>query len=273
MITDLVAKIGTDASPLVPMGARDGETSRIYSRDMANRPLHEWLSAALARNGVSQAELARQLSDVLSRSIPRSAVNKMVLGSRAISADEMLAIARILKSAPPTSADGAEVPEVTQLRAGLVEIPNAGHVEAGTFRSAPDFTDIEEEPTLGLPDPRFPWARLVSFSVGGDSMNRLQPRPILAGDKIICVDFEDLDGRVPLRDGMTVVVEQTRDGGHLREWSVKQLELYEDRMEFHPRSSNSKHKPIVVKVDDEADDGRTVRILALVRQITNELPL
>src|SRR5690606_21962273 len=144
----------------------------------------------------------------------RSAVNKMALGGREISGDEMLAIAGILGIAPPGANAAQERPELTQIKGGMIEIPNAGRVEAGTFRSAPDFADIEEEPTLGLPDPKFPWARLVSFSVGGDSMNKLAPRPILSGDKIICVDFEDLDGRVPLRDGMVVVVERTRDGGH-----------------------------------------------------------
>lgn len=252
------------------MPARDVPLPRIYHRDMEKLALNTWLTEGLEQAGMSQAELARQLGDTLSRSIPRSAVNKMVLGLREIKGDEMLAIAGILGIATP---GGETAPELTRVKTGMVEIPNAGHVEAGAFRAAPDFTDIEEEPTLGLPDPKFPWARLVSFSVGGDSMNKLAPRPILSGDKLICVDFEDLDGRVPLRDGMVVVVERTRDGGHLREWSVKQLELYTDRWEFHPRSTNPKHKPIIVPLDDDADDGKTVRILALVRQITNEIPL
>ena len=273
MIADHVAKIGTNASGLVPMPARDVAWPGIYPRDMLKTPLNAWLADALKQSGMSQAELARHLSDTLSRSIPRSAVNKMALGGRDISGEEMLAIASILGVPAPGGTAVPERPELTRVHSGMIEIPNAGHVEAGAFRAAPDFSDVEEEPTLGLPDPKFPWARLVSFSVGGDSMNRLNPRPILAGDKIICVDFEDLDGRVPLRDGMVVVVERTRDGGHLREWSVKQLELYTDRMEFHPRSTNAKHKPIVVPLDDEADDGKTVRILALVRQITNEIPI
>jgi len=102
-------------------------------------------------------------------------------------------------------------------------------------------------------------------------MNKLEPRPILAGDRIVCVDFDDLDNRVPLRDGMVVVVERTRDAGFLREWSVKQLEFYEDRVEFHPRSTNPRHKPIVIPRDYQADDGQEVRILALVRRIVNEL--
>lgn len=263
----------TIASADVPMADRDIATLGIYRPDMLKDRLKDWLVASLELRKMSQAELARRLTEALSRSIPRSAVNKMVLGSREISGQEMLAIADILDVPSPLPGPANDEPELTRTKEGLTAIANAGIVEAGAFRAAPDFTDIEEDPTFDLPDPKFPWARQVSFTVAGDSMNKLQPRPILPGDKVICVDFGDLNGRVPLRDGMTVVVERTRDGGHLREWSIKQLELYEDRMEFHPRSSNPKHKPIIVPVDYQADDGETFQILALVRRISNEIPL
>lgn len=273
-MTPIVSIIGTNTSPDVPMPDRDIQTPGIYRPDMLKDLLKEWLAASLEANGMSQAELARQLTERLARSIPRSAVNKMVLGVREISGNEMLAISDILGVAAPKP-DGAiaEPPELTASKEGLVAIANAGLVEAGAFRAAPDFSDIEAEPVFDLPDPKFPWARQVSFTVAGDSMNRLEPRPILPGDKLICVDFEDLAGRVPLRDRMTVVVERTRDGGHLREWSVKQLELYTDRMEFHPRSTNPRHKPIIVPLNEDADDGETARILALVRRVSNEIPI
>lgn len=270
---DNVPIIDTIASGFVSIVARDIATREIYRPGMLKNVLKDWLDAALKHREMSQAELARQLTLALSRSIPRSAVNKMVLGEREISGAEMLAIAQILGVPSPRPEAVGDEPEITRTKEGLTAIANAGIVEAGAFRSAPDFIDIEEEPTFDLPDPKFPWARQVSFTVAGDSMNRLQPRQILPGDKVICVDFNDLNGRVPLRDGMTVVVERTRDGGHLREWSIKQLEIYEDRMEFHPRSSNPRHKPIVVPVDYQADDGETFRILALVRRISNEIPI
>ena len=95
----------------------------------------------------------------------------------------------------------------------------------------------------------------------------------MPGDRVITVAYDDVDGEVALRDGMVVVVERTRDGGHTREWSVKQIELYEDRVEFHPRSTNPRHKPIVVDRDHTADDGTTVQIVGLVRRIVNELPI
>jgi transcriptional regulator with XRE-family HTH domain len=147
-----------------------------------------------------------------------------------------------------------------------------GKVEAGTFREVDPF-DQSERATMEIPvDPRFPHARQLIFEVSGDSMNNLKPRPILEGDRIVGIAYEDVEGQMVLRDGMVVVVERTRDDGQYREWSVKELVLLKDRTEFHPRSTNPRHKPIVVDRDLFADDGTKVNILALVRRIINELP-
>ena len=103
-------------------------------------------------------------------------------------------------------------------------------------------------------------------------MNNLRPRPILEGDRVVGVSYEDVAHEAVLRDGMVVIVERTRDGGHTREWSVKQVEIYQGRTEFHPRSTNARHKPIVVERDMFADDGTQVEIIALVRRVVNDLP-
>lgn len=163
-----------------------------------------------------------------------------------------------------------EPPELSPSAGRLISVPVVGTVEAGAFRQAEDIYQDEPEFILVQSDPDFPHARITAWDVAGDSMNALKPRPIFPGDRVIGINFEDLDNRVPLRDGMVVVVEQVRDGGHIREWSVKQIELYDDRIEFHPRSTSAKHKPIVVTRDLWADDGREVSILALVRRVTNE---
>ena len=150
-----------------------------------------------------------------------------------------------------------------------------GVVEAGSFREVNDFEDPDRIVPDAEEDPRFPGVPLISFDVAGDSMNALQPTPILPGQRVIGVDFEGLRNRVPLRDGMIVIVEQSLSGGHLRERSVKQLEMHRDRTEFCPRSSNPKHKPIVVPFDtvDQGDeDGREVKVLAIVRQVISDLP-
>lgn len=148
-----------------------------------------------------------------------------------------------------------------------------GKVAAGVFREVDDFDQSAPERVWEPPDAMFPHARRMAFDVDGDSMNQLEPRPIMHGDRLICVAFEDVASQVRVRDGLVVVVERTRDGGHTREWSAKQVELYEDRIEFHPRSTNPKHKPIVVMRDAQADDGVQVEIIGLVRAVRNDIPL
>ncbi|ABS68840.1 putative prophage repressor [Xanthobacter versatilis] len=150
-------------------------------------------------------------------------------------------------------------------------IPVAGTVEAGTFREADDSNQDEPEFVPAEPDKRWPDARQVAFRVAGDSMNALKPVPILEGATLICVDYEDIADRHPLRNGMIVVVERAALGGQMREWSVKQLEVLDDRFVFHPRSTSQKHKPIVVTTDFEADDGMVVSVLAIVRGILNRI--
>lgn len=54
-----------------------------------------WIRDALKHAQMSQAALSRELTRTLGRSIDKAAVNKMTMGKRNISADEMLAIERI----------------------------------------------------------------------------------------------------------------------------------------------------------------------------------
>ena len=86
-------------------------------------------------------------------------------------------------------------------------------------------------------DKEYPDASLVIFEVAGDSMNNLTPYPILPGVRVIALDYSDPRGRLALRDGMVVVVEQFTHDGSLRELSAKQIELYDDRIEFCPARS------------------------------------
>lgn len=154
-----------------------------------------------------------------------------------------------------------------------VPVPHVGTVAAGMFQLVEDIDQSEPEISYLPPDPQFPNARRMIFDVEGTSMNALQPRPILPGDKAVCVAYEDIAHAMPLRDGMVVVVQRTRDGGHLREWSIKQIEYYEDRIEFHPRSTDASYKPIVVPHDYDADEGTAVEIIALLRMTMTAYPI
>lgn len=209
--------------------------------------------------------------------ISRSQFIKLERGERGMTARTINLAAKAFGVAPSTILDDASSDEIQNTELVLapsrvVPVPVVGTVEAGTFRAVEDISQEEPEFVLAAQDPQYPSARISAFDVAGDSMNALKPRPIFPGDRVIGINFEDLENRVPIRDGMVVVVERLRDGGHIREWSVKQVELYEDRIEFHPRSTNRKHQPIIVQRDLEADDGQEVSILAIVRRVINEFP-
>lgn len=164
-----------------------------------------------------------------------------------------------------------EVEELIPVSQRSVRVLYGGFVEAGSYREISEFTDVEPEEIYLPPDKDHPRVPQIAFDVKGDSMNELKPRPIMPGDRVIALDYEGLGGRVALHTGMIVVVQQSLEGGHLVERSIKQLEVYEDRYEFHPRSSVKRHKPIVVTHNMEADDGREVRILAWARNVLNSL--
>ncbi len=231
---------------------------------MRKEQYRDWLAANLERTGKSQSDLARHLG------IEPGKVNKVLHGTRKLQLHEYEQ-ARVFFGIE----DDEDRPNVDLIiRSKFLSAPVVGKVEAGAFREVDELEDDSERLEIVVPaDDKFPSARVTVFDVVGDSMNALAPRPILEGDRVVCVAYEDVGRSLPLRDGMVVVVERSRDGGHTREWSVKQLEVYEDRVECHPRSHNSRHKPIVIDRDLEADDGVSVRILAIVRRVVNDIPL
>jgi phage repressor protein C with HTH and peptisase S24 domain len=228
---------------------------------MTDDPILQWVVENLKKPGRSQSELARRLG------VHPSAINKLVNGKRGLKSSEIPIAAEYFGEEAP-SAEVRLAPA-----AQLLPITVNGKLAAGVFREVDDFDQSAPERIWEPPDEKFPNARRMAFDVEGDSMNALEPRPIMPGDRLICVAFEDVANQVRVRDGLVVVVERTRDGGHTREWSVKQVELYEDRTEFCPRSTNKAHRPIVVKRDAQADEGVKVEIIALVRSVRNDLPL
>lgn len=163
------------------------------------------------------------------------------------------------------SSEAVEKSEVLPSDMKVTAIRVAGTTEAGTFREVDQYDDGGDgEYVFDEQDAEFPRARMMAFDVAGDSMNEADP-PILPGARVVCVDFGDTG--LPLIDGMLVVVERIQEGGHRREWSVKEVETLEDRTVFHPRSSNKKHKPIVMWDDPEKDPGESAEVIALVRSV------
>lgn len=190
---------------------------------------------------------------------------------RDIQLHEMPRIIEFFGEAPSGWTRPSTTQELHQVLPGFTTGVVIGKAEAGAFREASDLNQ-EEAPRIQVPeDSRFPNARVLIFEASGDSMNALQRQPILEGSLLVCVSYEDIAHEYPLRTGMVVVVERTRDGGHLREWSVKQVELGEERIEFHPRSTNPRHEPIVIDRDPHADTGTNVQIIALVRRVMTDI--
>ncbi|MBX5021191.1 LexA family protein [Rhizobium lentis] len=227
---------------------------------MLEDPYKKWVIENLEKPGKSQTGLAKALG------LHPSAINKVVSGKRQLKSHEVAGAAAYFGEAAP----GGE--EVKPSSAKWVPARKVGIVAAGLFREVDEFDQSEPEEITVPRDENFPNARQLTFEVEGDSMNELRPRPILPGDTVVATAYEDIAHRVVLRDGMVVVVQRTRDAGHMREWSVKQIEIYEDRTEFHPRSSNPKHKPIVVQRQFDADDGVAVEVIGVVRMVLNTMP-
>lgn len=219
----------------------------------------KWVIENLERPGMSQTGLAKVLG------LHPSAVNKIVSGKRQLKSQEVAQAAAYFGSDAPTV-------ELRPIVEQLKPVPIIGIAEAGAFREVDEFDQSEPEYIYEPADPQFPNARRVAIELSGDSMNALEPRPLFPGDRLICVSYEDIAHEVVLRSKMVVVVQRTRDDGHFREWSVKQIEIYPDRAEFHPRSTNPKHKPIIVPRDATNDDGVSVEVIAVVRRVTNDMP-
>ena len=226
-----------------------------------------WIKSGLTKQGKTKSGLAAALGRA------PSAVTSLLQGTRELKAGEVEVVAKYLGVEPPKAlTDEAPDGGSVSLAPTGVRVRVAGTVEAGAFREFTDWNQDEPEYVSADPEKRWPDARLVAMRVAGDSMNALKPIPIFDGATIVCVDYEDIADQHPMRTGMVVVLQRVAMGGHIREWSVKQIEVQDDHYVFHPRSTNQKHKPIVVTTDFQADDGMEVSVLALVRDISNRWP-
>lgn len=175
----------------------------------------------------------------------------------------------ILYASPAVSAK-SKPQELTRRAGGRA--PVVATVEAGAWREVDELDQDGGEWVTVPADDKFPDATQRVYDVSGDSMNRLEPIPITNGSRIVAVDYDEVASRVPLRDGLIVVVQRSRNGGQEREITVKQVAWFDDRIEFQPRSTNPKHKPIVVQHDSWEDDGVQIAVVGLVRDIIHRLP-
>jgi transcriptional regulator with XRE-family HTH domain len=135
-------------------------------------------------------------------------------------------------------------------RIEITELPMLGPVQAGAWLAIDD-TGQEEPPMMpAAPDRRYPHARQWLREVQGDSMNA---RNIFPGDLAHIVEL--VGSGVNLNTGMIVEVTRERDGGGLREITLKEVEIADDgSLILWPRSSNQKWKDPIRLSDDTGSD-------------------
>jgi SOS-response transcriptional repressor LexA len=108
-------------------------------------------------------------------------------------------------------------------------------------------------------DPRYPHAKQWLREVAGDSMNA---KGIVSGDLVHLVDWAECG--LELTTGQIIEVTRYRDGGELREVTLKEVEVKAPgNFLLWPRSTNPKWKePIVLNGAD--DDGPQVKVTGLL---------
>lgn len=184
-------------------------------------------------------------------------------GETEFTTDEIIKAAEFFGVEPPIK--GHLAPNnVVALRPAMspdetIGYPVLGAVEAGAFREADMLSQVEPRTVQDVRDATYPNATPMAWEARGNSMNK---EGIIDGTILIGVDFNEAGA--PLRNDTIVVVEQNRGG--MIERSVKAVVIFPDRIEFQPRSTDARHKPIVYK-NGSHDDDALVRILTVVRVI------
>lgn len=236
-----------------------------------------WLAPFIKNSTVASQEA---LADLLG--VSRATVNRLANDHSKLKRDRAEAIAAhlgvtaddlMLNRLPWETSARTEPasPDVIKQKTKSIVAAVRATVEAGAWREVDQFDQSDPDWVTIDPDPRFPDVTHDVYRVAGDSMNRLEPNPITPGSRVVALRYDEISSRYPLRDGLIVVVQRAREGGHILELSIKQVAWFNDRIEFQPRSSNPAHKPIVVEHDTWEDDGVTVEIVGLVTRIMHEL--
>lgn len=144
---------------------------------------------------------------------------------------------------------GLEEPAGAGLAPAFAELPLAGPVQAGAWLALDDSSQEEPQMMSAALDRRYPHAKQWLREVRGDSMNA---RNIYPGDLVHLVDL--ISSGVRLNTGMIVEVTRSRDGGALREVTLKEVEVTETGLVLWPRSLNPRWKDPVVLDDGQGGD-------------------
>ena len=195
---------------------------------------------ALAKKaGVAPTTITRPLNDPAFPFTPKAATLQKIATAAGVAVPTALATMAALR------------PETT-------ELPLIGPVQAGAWLLIDD--TAQDEPTFltAALDRRYPHARQWLREVRGDSMNA---RQIFPGDLVHIVDLAEAG--INLNSGMIVEVTRYRDGGSLREITLKEVEVTEGGLTLWPRSTNPRWTE-AVQLDDGQSGDVEVQITGLL---------
>jgi SOS-response transcriptional repressor LexA len=180
--------------------------------------LSQWVTKVAKAVG-GQAELARQLTGALHKSIDRAAVNKMAIGQRRILAEEMLAMSSISRLPLPTTDSPSLVPIIEWVSAGVLREPNSQIPES-------------DYPSLVIGD--LGRGEFFALNVVGSSMDRVSP-----DGSVIVVNRSDAQ----LLVGKFYVFEHEGEITYKR-WQDG------DPPYLAPFSTDPSHRPIIINTRD-----------------------
>lgn len=222
---------------------------------------HERLRAARKAAGFNSATEA---AHALGQTIPSYTAHEN--GGRGLTADAAIRYARFFNvglkwlltgeggmrdddAAPPSPIGDGPHSESIQVA------PIVGKVEAGSWEDIDETQDAVSGTIAVIPDPRFARSNCLAYKVAGDSFDTF----VKDGGYVVTVPW-DKANMLP-RDGLPVVVEQTRDG--FRQRTLKEIRVKGDTVTLLPRSTNPNHKPLALAGAAQNRDAET-RIVALV---------
>lgn len=141
----------------------------------------------------------------------------------------------------------------------LQALPLVGQVRAGAWLAIDESAQDDPVMLTAALDGRYPHARQWLREVVGDSMNA---KGIQSGDLVHLADWAETGGE--LKTGQVIEVTRYRDGGELREVTLKEVEVNPaGGFLLWPRSTNPKWKePFVLNGED--DSGVEVRVTGLL---------
>lgn len=219
--------------------------------------MKEWVKQALQHAGMSQSDLARELTANYGWSDNRSILNKIVKGTRTLEAEEMFDIAK---------ATGYPIPGAgeAQKEHGLRRVVVTAHVQAGNWEEAWEWDESDKYPIL-IPDlPEYKSIRLFAAETRGPSMNKRYPERTV----IVFNDVQET-GEDPI-PGKRYVVERRRQSGEA-EHTVKTLMTDNDgKLWLMPESDDPRFQTPISVDEGTADEDLVVILGRVVFSVTRE---